>query len=276
MHEPGQLAIELAPARQHIGRMSHRLAVLQTLGRICFAMPMLVFGMEHFMLAQSIKPMVPAWLPAPMFWTYLVGVALVAASLSIGSGIRFRLSATLVAAMIGLFVVLIHVPNVVAKPSNRIFWVVACRDFTFAASAAVLAEERVWDVVRIPVACIMLFFGVEHFIYPQCVSGVPLEKITPAFVVGAQVWPYITGAGLVAGSVAMLFRRWAGLSLAILGALMLILVIALYAPILIRQKDVEGLNYFADTLMFAGSLLLFAKAAVKAESGYNKFGELGY
>src|SRR5215467_11865652 len=44
-----------------------------TLGRLFLAMPMGVFGAEHFMFWRSMGPMVPAWIPWHSFWIFLVG-----------------------------------------------------------------------------------------------------------------------------------------------------------------------------------------------------------
>jgi hypothetical protein len=40
-----------------------------------FAVPLAVFGAEHFASAKSIMLLVPSWIPGPLFWTYFVGVA---------------------------------------------------------------------------------------------------------------------------------------------------------------------------------------------------------
>ena len=52
-------------------------------GRLFFAMPMGVFGTEHLVDTAEIAALVPSWMPAHLFWTYLVGIALIAAALSI-------------------------------------------------------------------------------------------------------------------------------------------------------------------------------------------------
>jgi uncharacterized membrane protein len=109
---------------------------------------------------------------------------------------------------------------------------------------------------------VLIFFGVEHFLYPNCVPGVPLEKIMPAYVPGHRVWPYWTGFLMVAAGVGGMFRRYAQTSFTISGMLMLLLVVVVYLPILFSQRDVEGLNYVADSMMFGGTLLLIAEATV--------------
>ena len=39
-----------------------------------------VFAIQHFMYARFIAGLVPAWIPARLFWAYFVGAAFLAAS----------------------------------------------------------------------------------------------------------------------------------------------------------------------------------------------------
>ena len=90
--------------------------------RILFGLCPLVFGLSHFVYADITAQMVPGWIPAPLFWAYATGVAHVAAGIAIVTGIRVRLAATLLAAMYGLFVLLLHLPRVIATPGSQFEW----------------------------------------------------------------------------------------------------------------------------------------------------------
>ena len=90
--------------------------------RILFGLCPLVFGLSHFVYAGFTAQMVPGWIPAPLFWAYATGTAHVAAGLAIVTGIRVRLAATLLAAMCGLFVLLLHLPRVIAAPGSQLEW----------------------------------------------------------------------------------------------------------------------------------------------------------
>ncbi|HEY5809209.1 MAG TPA: DoxX family membrane protein [Povalibacter sp.] len=91
-------------------------------GQILFGACLLLFGSTHFVYADFSAGMIPKWMPAPMFWVYLTGCGHVAAGLSIMSGIASRLAATLLTAMMGCFVLLLHIPRVLADPGNRVEW----------------------------------------------------------------------------------------------------------------------------------------------------------
>jgi len=90
--------------------------------RIAFGLCPLVFGLAHFVYADFTAAMVPGWIPGKLFWAYATGAAHVAAGLAILSGRMARLAATLLAAMAGGFVVLLHAPRVAAAPDSQIEW----------------------------------------------------------------------------------------------------------------------------------------------------------
>ncbi|HXB55487.1 MAG TPA: hypothetical protein VN461_11925 [Vicinamibacteria bacterium] len=93
-----------------------------TLGRLLFALPMAVFGVQHFMYATFVATLIPNWLPGHLFWTYLTGVAFIAASLSIVTGQKARLSASLLGLMFLLWFVLLHAPRVAEGLRNGNEW----------------------------------------------------------------------------------------------------------------------------------------------------------
>ncbi len=69
------------------------------------------------LLLKYIAPLVPAWLPYPAFWTQFAGVALLGAGSTIALGIRRRANASLLRAMVGLWVIGLHLPRVLAAPA---------------------------------------------------------------------------------------------------------------------------------------------------------------
>ncbi len=83
-------------------------------GRMAFGASMIVFGAQHFMYAAFIAPLIPSWIPAPLFWVYLTGVAFLAASAAILVGRWLRLAATLLGLMFFLWVGVLHAPRVLA------------------------------------------------------------------------------------------------------------------------------------------------------------------
>ncbi len=78
-----------------------------------YAGPMAMFGIFHFMGAESMTGMVPDFIPAPIVFVYLTGVALILAAVAIVLGKKARLATQLLGLMLALFAVLIHLPGFV-------------------------------------------------------------------------------------------------------------------------------------------------------------------
>jgi uncharacterized membrane protein len=244
------------------------------LGRVFVAASLAAFGAEHLAGAQLIKQVVPSWMPAPLFWTYFVGLALFAAALSLISMKYIRWSALSLAAMFFLFVVMIHVPGVAAHPRDRIFWTVMLRDLAFGAGALALAGAQTQQgrlqssnmlifIARLCIAIPVIFFGVELLLHPTSAPGVPLAKLTPAWVPIPLFWAYLTGAVLLVAGAGMLVNKRSRMAATSVGIAMTLLTVLLYLPILLmasRSLQLEGLNYVADTLLFGGTALLLAAA----------------
>jgi hypothetical protein len=99
----------------------HGVDKIMPLGRLFFAIPLAVFGSEHFTVTASIAALVPHWIPAHTFWVYLVGVAFLCAALSIAVLVQARLAAALVGMTLLIFVLIMDMPGVVAHPGNSFF-----------------------------------------------------------------------------------------------------------------------------------------------------------
>jgi uncharacterized membrane protein len=245
------------------------------LSNLCFAIPLAVFGAEHLSGARFIMLGVPSYMPWRLFWAYLVGFALLSASLSIATKIQVRWSGLLFGIMMFLFVAMVHIPRVLASPSNRISWTIVIREMSFAGGAWILAgnamrgkgENKLITVGRVLIAIAAIFFGAEHFLHPAGCPGIPLEKLTPAWIPGRLLIGYLTGAILLVAGVSILLAKKTRMAATYLGAWMVLLVLFIYGPILIAQlfdpstaAKVEGINYFADALLFAGAILALAGA----------------
>jgi len=247
------------------------------LGCVFFAAPLAVFGAEHLVDARGIMQVVPTWMPLRLFWTYLVGVALIAAALSLALRRCLRLSSTLLAIMFFLFVLLIHIPNVATQLHDRFVWAVALRDLSFAAGALALSaspnfsapqnhDRRSNILIRIAgigIGVALIVYGVEHFLRPEFAPGVPLNKLTPAWVPLPTAWAYLTGAILFLSGAAILVNKYARIAATSAGALMVLLTLFLYTPILAMATGdsqlIVGVNFVADTLLYGGAMLLLAE-----------------
>lgn len=254
------------------------LAKVVALANLCFAAPLAVFGAEHFAAARGIMQLVPKFMPWPLFWTYLVGVGLLSASLSMATKVQVQWSGLLFGIMMFLFVAMMDLPGTLANVHNRISWVLLCREMSFGSGGWILAGDamarrnaqggsKLIAGGRIVIGMAAIFYGVEHFLHPINAPGVPLEKLMPTWIPGRLFIGYLTGAILLVAGVAILQGRKARVAATYLGSWIFLLVLFVYGPILIASLldpstdvKVEGLNYFFDTLLYAGAILALAAA----------------
>src|SRR5215469_11569220 len=175
------------------------------LANLCFALPLAVFGAEHFAAARGIMQIVPKFMPWPLFWTYFVGVALVAASLSIATKIQVRWSGLFFGIMMFLFVAMMDLPGTLGDSHNRISWVLLFRELSFGAGGWMLAAAAMdgrptrsrgafITFGRVVIGIAAVLYGVQNFLYPINAPGVPLEKVIPAWIPAGLLIGYLTSA----------------------------------------------------------------------------------
>jgi uncharacterized membrane protein len=247
------------------------------LGPVFEATALAIFAAEHFTAARDLMQIVPKWLPGALFWTYLVGVALLAAVVSFLAWRCVRWSAAMLALFFLIIVAIVDLPNLPANLHDRIFWTLTVRETCFASGAMVLAGS-VWprgslagmglmEVGRRIVGAVMVFYGIEHFLFPRNVPGVPLEKMTPAWMPAPTAIAYFVGITLMAAGVGLFFRRAVRAAAAVCGMVLLLLTMFFYVPIFVTEIHtelaVEGLNYIGDTLLFAATVMLAGFGAAR-------------
>lgn len=98
------------------GQPTGRLALI---GRISFALTLVVFGILHFIYHAFVGSLVPSWIPAGVFWAYFTGTAFIAAGAGIGFRIQARLAALLLGLMFGLWVLVLHIPRAAANLGSQ-------------------------------------------------------------------------------------------------------------------------------------------------------------
>jgi len=249
------------------------------LSNLCFAIPLAVFGALHLSGVEFVLPLVPSYMPWRLFWAYFVGFALLAASLSIATKIQVRWSGLLFGTMMLLFVVTLDIKGALAHPRDRFVWTYVLRESSFAGGGWILAgnalrgqgrgrgQSALITVGRLIIAIAAIFYGIEHFLHPAGVPGVPLEKMMPAWIPGRLLVSYLTGAILFVAGAAILLDRKTRMAATYLGTWLVLLVLFIYGPILIASMldpstdvKVEGINYFFDTMLFGGAILALAAA----------------
>jgi uncharacterized membrane protein len=273
----------------------HGVDKIMPFGRLFFAVPLAVFGSEHFTTTASLATLVPRWIPAHVFWVYLVGLAFLCAALGIAALVQARLAATLVGMTMFIFVLVMDMPAVAANPRNRFFWALALRQLAFSGGAFAFAMSpwstrprppspaqptvaRAAAVPRFFVGIPSVFYGVEHLLHPAYVPGIPLQRLAPEWIPGRIFVSYFVGVMLILAGVCLLANKKPRMAATSLGLTILLTVFWIYLPMLLAApRDVVALNFFFDTLLFSGAILLLANAMGKetAESSGHNPGRVG-
>jgi hypothetical protein len=254
------------------------------LSNLFFAAPLAVFGALHLAAAESLMPMVPSYMPWRLFWAYFFGFALLAASLSIATKIQVRWSGLLFGIAMFCFVAMLDIPGTLATPRDRFGWTLTLREMLFGGGGWILAgnamrgqgqeqgKSMLITVGRVIIGFAAIFYGIENSLHTANVPGVPLEKLMPAWIPAHLLIGWLTGAILVVAGVCILLDKKTRMAATYLGTWIVLVVVFIYGPILIAaladpstDVKIEGINYFFDTMLFAGAILALASATRRTD-----------
>ena len=90
------------------------------IGIISFSLPMICFGIDHFLGPQGVADYTPAWVPFKLFWAYFCGTALIASGIAIILKIKPDLMAFLLGLMIFIWFIILHIPKVISAPADEL------------------------------------------------------------------------------------------------------------------------------------------------------------
>lgn len=121
-----------------------------TVARILFSIPFLVFGINHFMMADKMKFLVPSYVPGGIFWVYLTGAALVLAGISIIAKWQGKLACLLLSILLLTFILTIHIPGMGNPETMQMALIGLLKDIGLVGGALLLAgifenEKRVQE-----------------------------------------------------------------------------------------------------------------------------------
>lgn len=269
--------------RQEI-RRAHGLDKLLWFAPMLVAIAMAVFGADHFVTTKFVASIVPDWMPWHVFWAYFVGVALLASALSLTTTVYSRLAAMMLGIMLLLFVVLMHIPNFIQDPRQKIVHTLFLRDMNLGAGILSFAAwrnalgitprgrlsrfnvllPRVTSVTRFLFAFPIAIFGIEQFLNPALAPGYPQNPAVvitlPAWIPVHAFWSYATGLIFIACALGLTTKPYARIAAKTFGVTVLALILVAYIPRTIAQaSSVQlGLNYLAIYCALSGAAFMLA------------------
>ena len=244
-------------------------------GLLLYAIPMAVYGGDHFVEAKFVASIVPPWIPWHLFWAYFVGVALVVAAMAIAADRLTTLAATMLGAMILSFALLLHLPGLILHPQQGVRLTLFLRDsmigwcgIAYGAAWWGRRDGLLVTVARFVVAAAVAVFAFDHFLYPAHPPGIPIDNpavhtTLPSWIPAHELWAYAAGVVLLAASIGLMMRATSRLGAMTVGAVMLFCTVFVYLPVTIANPlNIElGLNYLAIHMLWAGAALMLAASA---------------
>jgi len=109
------------------------------IARVCLGVFLFNSGVQHFLWAQYVAPLVPTWVGNAMFWTYAAGVFLVAGGVGLILPWTARLAGACSGLMIFLWFLMLHVPRTIALPHSYSDWLAVFESLGFSGIAFMIA-----------------------------------------------------------------------------------------------------------------------------------------
>lgn len=103
---------------------------LTTIGRILFAIPFALFGINHFLMLDYYLGMITSFIPLGPYTIILTGIMLILASISIVTKILLKFSTLMLSALLLVFILTIHVPHLFADADKTVTIIALLKDIS--------------------------------------------------------------------------------------------------------------------------------------------------
>jgi putative oxidoreductase len=112
---------------------------MTTIGRILFALPFALFGINHFIMMDYYLGMLTSFIPLGAYTIILTGIMLIAASISIISKKYVKFSTIMLAILLFVFIVTIHIPHLFHDADKTLTIVALLKDISLMGGSLMIA-----------------------------------------------------------------------------------------------------------------------------------------
>lgn len=112
---------------------------ITTIGRVLFALPFGIFGINHFLMMDYYMGMITSFIPKTGYIMILTGIMLIAASVSIITKKFVVLSTLMLASLLLLFILTIHIPHLVQGIDRTVTLITLLKDVSLMGGALMIA-----------------------------------------------------------------------------------------------------------------------------------------
>ena len=119
---------------------------ITTIGRILFALPFAVFGINHFVMKIYYLGMLTSFIPLGAYTIILTGIMLIVASISIITKKFVKFSTIMLAILLFIFIITIHIPHLFTDADKTISIIALLKDISLMGGSLMIsgiyAEEE--------------------------------------------------------------------------------------------------------------------------------------
>jgi putative oxidoreductase len=112
---------------------------ITTLGRILFAIPFALFGINHFIMMDYYVGMLTSFIPLGAYTIILTGIMLIATSISIIFKKFVKVSTITLAVLLFMFIVTIHIPHLIADADKTPTLIALLKDISLMGGSLMIA-----------------------------------------------------------------------------------------------------------------------------------------
>lgn len=112
---------------------------LTTIGRILFALPFAIFGLNHFLFIDFYIGNYSSFIPLGPYTIMLTGVFMILASVSIIFNKYIELSTILLAILLFIFIITIHIPGLFHVEKFKIAFIELLKDTSLMGGSLLIA-----------------------------------------------------------------------------------------------------------------------------------------
>ncbi len=230
-------------------------------GRVLFAAAIVGLGLQALLTGDVVPGLEPISPTAPgrVIWANASGLALVGAGAATLVDRVARFGAMAAAGVLFLWVLILHLPLLLADPTNGSEWTTALEALAMGGAAWALAGMLSPHLPgarlgRICYGFSLPGFGILHFVYVAYVSAA-----VPAWIPGHTFWAYATGVGHIAGGLGILTGVLARLGAILVAIMFGSWVVILHAPrVVAKLHDSNEWASLLIALAMSGGALIVA------------------
>ena len=112
---------------------------LTTIGRILFAIPFALFGINHFLMLNYYLGMLTSFVPLGAYTIILTGIMLIVASISIITKVLVKFSTLMLAVLLFIFIITIHIPHLFADADKTATIIALLKDISLLGGSLMIA-----------------------------------------------------------------------------------------------------------------------------------------